>query len=335
LPRIASAVLIMRVIIFFFLLTTIASATFAQRDSLPPRKTYRSLITDTGNLNVLDSMVLAKQAAQKLAIDSVAMQYVRPPDANTTNKYIAEYLKEKLYHGRNFLDIPYKSKSMFGNGRIRFARDKWVIIVLLALLLYAALLNLIWNAEIKQVFHSFYSKRSLSQISGKEESTISAGAFIGLFVLFGLTFGLFLYQLASYKNVYYSISGLGLFLWLATIIVILFAAKFVVLKLLGFIFDAKNVVKEYIALLYLTYFNAAFVFLPVTLCFSLLAVVFIPVLLVIVFALLVVVFAWLYLRSSMNIISNIRFHKFYLFIYLCALEICPILILIKALKYNI
>ncbi|MES2429170.1 MAG: DUF4271 domain-containing protein, partial [Bacteroidota bacterium] len=29
---------------------------------------------------------------------------------------------------------------------------------------------------------------------------------------------------------------------------------------------------------------------------------------------------------------NFRFHKFYLFIYLCALEICPILILIKALN---
>jgi hypothetical protein len=325
----------MRVILLFLLLTATASATFAQGDSLTRRRTYKSLITDTGNLSVLDSMVLAAQARQKLAKDSVAMQYVRPPDANTTNRYIAAYLKEKLYHGHNFLDLSYKSKSKLGNGHIRYSRDKWVIIVLVALLLYAALLNLIWNAEIKQVFRSFYSKRNLSQISGKEESTISAGAFIGLFALFGLTFGLFLYQFASYKNVYYSVSGLGLFLWLATIIVILFAAKFLVLKVLGFIFDAKNIVKEYISLLYLTYFNAAFVFLPVTLCFSLLAAAFIPVLLVLVFVLLVVVFAWLYLRSSMNIISNIRFHKFYLFIYLCALEICPILILIKALKYNI
>ena len=325
----------MRVILIVLLLTITASATFAQRDSLPRRRTYRSLIADTGNLNVIDSMVLADAQRQKRAADSDAMQYVRMPDENTSNTYVTGYLQEKLYHGRTLLDIPYKSKSMYGNGHIRYARDKWIIIVLLALLLYAALLNLIWNAEIKQVFRSFYSKRSLSQLSGKEESTISAGAFIGLFALFGLTFGLFLYQLASYKNVYYSISGLGLFLWLATVIVILFAGKFLVLKMLGFIFDAKNVVKEYIALLYLTYFNAAFVFLPVTLCFSLLSAVFIPTLLAVVFVLLVVVFAWLYLRSSVNIISNIRFHKFYLFLYLCALEICPILILIKALKYNI
>lgn len=325
----------MRLIILFLLFTVTASAGFAQADSSPVRKTYRNHIIDTANMSVLDSVVAAERARQKYIADSIAMQYIRLPDSATINRQIAEYLKEKLYHGRTFLDIPYKSKSTLGDGHIRYSRDKWVIIVLLALLLYTAFLNLIWNAEIKQVFQSFYSKRSLSQTSGKEESTISAGAFIGLFILFGLTFGLFLYQLANYKNVYYSISGLGLFLWLSTIILVLFAAKFVVLKMLGFIFDAKNIVREYIALLYLTYFNAAFVFLPVTLCFSLLAAVFIPALIVVVFVLLVVVFAWLYLRSSMNIISNIRFHKFYLFIYLCALEICPILILIKALKYNI
>ena len=325
----------MRIIILLFLLTATASATFAQRDSLPVRRTYKSLVPDTGRLTLLDSMVKATKEREKFMADSIAMQYIRLPDANATNQYIAAYLKEKLYHGHNFLDLHYKSKSNFGNGRIRSSRDKWVIIALLGMLLYAAVLNLVWNAEIKQVFRSFYIKRSLSQISGKEESNISAGAFIGLFVLFGLTFGLFLYQLANYKNVYYSISGLGLFLWLSAIIVILFAAKFLVLKVLAFIFDAKNIVREYITLLYLTYFNAAFVFLPVTLCFSLLAAAFIPALIVVVFVLLAVVFTWLYLRSSVNIISNIRFHKFYLFIYLCALEICPILILIKALKYNI
>jgi hypothetical protein len=325
----------MRIILIFFLLTVTAFASFAQGDSVPVRRTYRSFIADTGNRSVLDSVVLATRAREKFIADSIAMQYVRPPDANTTNRYIAEYLKENLYQGRTFLDIPYKSRSTFGTGHVRFSRDKWVIIALLALLIYTALLNLVWNAEIKQVFRSFYSKRSLSQTSGKEESTVSAGAFVGLFVLFGFTFGLFLYQLASYKNVYYSLSGLGLFLWLSALVVILFAAKFLILKALGFIFNAKNIVQEYIALLYLTYFNAAFVFLPVTLCFSLLAATFIPILFIVVFVLLAGVFAWLYLRSSMNIISNIRFHKFYLFIYLCALEICPILILIKALKYNI
>ncbi len=322
----------MRFTIIYVLLFFTTSMAFAQRDSVPKRRTFRSLISDTSALNVLDSVALAMHAKEKLAADSAAMQYVRAPNPD---EYIAEFLRQKLYHGRNFLDLEYKSKSKVADGHVRYSRDRWIIIALLGLLLYTALLNLAWNAEIKQVFASFYGKRSLSQVSGKEESTLSSGAFLGLFILFGFTFGLFLYQFANYKNIYYSLSGPGLFLWLSALIVILFAAKFVILKALGFIFDAKNIVSQYISLLYLTYFNAAFVFLPVTVCFSLLAATLLPALMWVVFVVLAVVFAWLYLRSSVNIISNIRFHKFYLFIYLCALEICPILILIKALKYNI
>jgi hypothetical protein len=119
---------------------------------------------------------------------------------------------------------------------------------------------------------------------------------------------------------------------LSIVIITLFATKFLVLKFIGFVFDINKLVSEYITALSLTYFNITFVFLPVALCFSLISDQFIPYLLVVTLLLVVVIFVWQYLRSSVGIISNFRFHKFYLFIYLCALEICPILILIKALN---
>jgi len=155
--------------------------------------------------------------------------------------------------------------------------------------------------------------------------------------LFSLTLGLVLYQLTIYYNVNYSIyvnygiNGFQLFIWLSLIVSLLFAFKFIVLKFIGFVFDAGRLVSEYIAILNLTYFNIAFVLLSVAVCFSLLDNSAIPWLLRFTCGSIVVIFAWQYLRSSVNIISNFRFHKFYLFIYLCALEICPVLILIKAL----
>jgi hypothetical protein len=217
------------------------------------------------------------------------------------------------------------------HGHTRQTRDQWIITIIIGLLLYAALLNIVFNKNIKNVFLSFYSKRALVQAS-KDDAQINFWAFIGLFLLFGLTFGLFLYQLASYKGIYYSMGGFRLFTSFVLVILLLFAIKFLVLKFVGFIFDIQKQVTEYVSILYLTYFNIAFVFLPVTVCFSLLAVQFIPILLVIAIVLIAIIFTWLYLRSTVNIISNFRFHKFYLFVYLCALEICPILILIKALN---
>jgi len=182
------------------------------------------------------------------------------------------------------------------------------------------------------VFQSFYNKRSMLQ-AGKEDSPISVWTFIGLFLLFGFTFGIFLYLLTTgYYKVYYTISGFQLFMTLSLVIIMLFATKFLVLKFLGFIFDINKLVNEYISALSLTYFNITFVFLPVALCFSLIAEKYIIYLLGITLLLVVIIFVWQYVRSSVSIISNFRFHKFYLFVYLCALEICPILILIRALN---
>jgi hypothetical protein len=305
-------------------------AGYAQVDTTVRRHTVIAP-AQPGSMQVLDSVILATAIRKKFVEDSIAFQYIKYPDSTLSAQAARQYLREHLYHGNGFLDIPYTAKSTLRTGHTRQTRDQWIITIIIGLLLYTAILNIALNKDIKNVFLSFYSKRALVQAS-KDDTQINFWAFVGLFLLFGLTFGLFLYQLASYKGIYYSISGFRLFISLVLIILLLFAGKFLVLKFVGFIFDIQKVVTEYVSVLYLTYFNIAFVFLPVTVCFSLLAAIFIKPLLIVALILIVIIFTWLYLRSSVNIISNFRFHKFYLFVYLCALEICPILILIKALN---
>jgi len=323
----------MRLIVCCFLfLTAFCSAVCAQQvqqQIIPQSSTTLPPLQKP--ISVLDSVVLATKVHQKFVADSIAMQYIKAPDSALNRQFIERTLKENLYTGKYFLDIPAKSKSTLMEGHPRQTRDQWVIVLLLGLLVYTGLLNIFLNKDVKTVLQSFYSKRIVTQAS-KEEGYINFWSFVGLFLLFGFTFGLFLYQLANYNNIYYRISGVRLFVSLSFIIIALFAVKFVALKILGFIFDINKLVTEYVSVLYLTYFNIAFVFLPVAICFSLLDAKFVPYLLAIAVALIVIIFTWLYLRSSVNIISNFRFHKFYLFIYLCALEICPVLILIKALN---
>ena len=320
----------MRFIALFFLFVIGWSAGYAQNDTL--NTLDNSLTTQRpAQMPLLDSVILATKQRQAFIEDSLKFQYIKYPDGAVNRQYVEQFMHDNMYHGRQFLDIPFRSKTILRDGHIRQTRDQWIITIIIGLVLYTAILNIIMNKDLTNVFLSFYSKRVLSH-AGKEEGQINFWAFVGLFLLFGLTFGLFLYQLAAYKNIYYSISGFRLFISLSFIIILLFAMKFLVLKAVGFIFDIQKLVSEYISVLYLTYFNIAFVFLPVAVCFSLLAAQYIPVLLAVAVILIVIIFTWLYLRSSVNIISNFRFHKFYLFIYLCALEICPILILIKALN---
>lgn len=312
--------------------TLLVSEAYAQQD-LSTAQSQDTSLSNTKNerLPLLDSVAQAIQAREQFVSDSLSGIYIRPADSLRHNQLVDSLFKKYLYKGYGFLDIPSTSKSLLREGRSRETRDRWVIGIIIALLLYTAALNLFMSKDFESVWQSFYNKRMLNQVS-REDGLINSWAFIGLFLLFGLTFGLFLYQLAAYRHVFYSISGIQLFISLSFIIITLFAVKFLILKFVGFVFNINKLVSEYLSVLYLTYFNIAFVFLPVAVCFSLLAGQLIPYILVIALILIVIIFIWQYLRSSVNIISNILFNKFYLFVYLCALEICPILILIKALN---
>ena len=321
----------------FLLLLWSCSAVFAQQDSVIAGNSARRATTvRKGGTSVLDSVAAAMQARKVFVADSIAMRYIHAPDSATTREFTDSLLAHTsyIYKGYGFLDMPSKSKGLVRDGHSRPLRDPWIISIIVGLLLYTAALNIGLNKDVTYVLQSFYSKRVLSQ-AGKEEGFVSSWAFLGLFLLFCLTCGLFLYQLAAYKSVYYVVSGTRLYVSLTVIIVVLFALKFLALKFLGFVFDMNRLVSEYLNILHLTYFNLAFIFLPVVVCFSLLGSRYVPALLTITVIITVVIFVWQYLRSSVNIISTFRFHKFYLFTYLCALEICPVLILIKALNIRI
>ncbi|WP_183563240.1 DUF4271 domain-containing protein [Mucilaginibacter sp. SP1R1] len=327
----------MRLLTWCFLLVLWScSAVFAQQDSTvrsPELKpTIRSI--RTGGASLLDSVAAAMQARKLFVADSISMRYLRAPDEAVNKEFVDSLLAHTLYKGYGFLDIHSRSKGLVKDGHNRPLRDPWIIGIIIGLLLYTALLNMALNKDVSYVFQSFYSKRVLSQ-AGKEEGFVSSWAFLGLFLLFCLTCGLFLYQLAAYNGVYYIVGGSRLYISLTIIIVTLFALKFLVLKFLGFVFDINRLVSEYLNILHLTYFNLAFIFLPVVICFSLLGNRYVPILLTVTLIITVIIFIWQYLRSSVNIISTFRFHKFYLFTYLCALEICPILILIKALNIRV
>ncbi len=325
----------MRVVLFCLLFTGLCKFGFARQDSAAiysqPDTFYHKRVPSAAQ-QLLDSVAAAQRARDAFMADSVAMLYIRQPDSTRRNQFVDLMLKTQTYKGYGFLAMPATAKqSLVREGHYRRTRDRGIILIIVSLITYAALLNRAVNKDIINVVQSFYSKRVLSQVS-KEDGLFSSWAFIGLFLLFGLTFGLFLYQISSYYEIFYRVSGIQLFILLSLLIIAIFAVKLLILKFIGFIFNISKMVSEYITILCLTYFNITFVFLPVALCFSLLAAKFIPYVLMLALVIVVIIFIWQYLRSSVNIISTFQFPKFYLFIYLCALEICPILILIKALN---
>ncbi|MDF2431333.1 MAG: hypothetical protein JWP44_964, partial [Mucilaginibacter sp.] len=312
------------VLCFLFILFW-RSECYAQPDSLSAKQNQSSVSTPTQPIDTILRDSITKAYQQELIADSVTNFYLQP-DPSRKSQLVNEILKNDLSFIYSFSSPHKKQKTIFRGGQPREAREQWVIGAIIGLLMYIAFLNLFLGKDLLIVIQSFYNKHALSHLD-KEGGIISSWAFIGLFILFSLAFGLVLYNLTVYYNVLYysftgySITGFQLFISLSVVIGLLFAVKFLVLRFIGFVFNINSVIRQYIAILNLTYFNIAFVLLFIAICFSLMANRFIPVLLIFTLGAIAVIFGWQYLRNSVNIISNFRFHKFYLFIYLCALEI--------------
>ena len=281
--------------------------------------------------HLLDSVAAATIARQKFASDSLSMLYIQRPDPLRKNQFVESMMKDHVYKGYGFLDIKKRSNKDLGTGLARKSHDNWIIAVVVCILLYTAFLRLTLTMDINTIVQSFYNKQ-LSAPPDNDNKMLSIWAFLGLLLLFGLTFGLFLYQLSAYYQVYYPVGGFALFISFSAIIIFLFCLILLLLKLIGFVFAINQVVDRYIAILCFTYFAIAFIFLPVIVCLCLITAQLIPIILFMAMLLSGAILVWLYLRNSLIIISNVHFSKLYLFVYLCALEICPILILMKALN---
>lgn len=267
--------------------------------------------------------------------DSLSMLWIKTPDPGRENRFRDSLFKANLVTNLNFSEWESrfkKSEQQYDAGKLRKKGELWVIaFVLVSLILFAILRHMFFN-ELSAIIHAFFSNRVLGQIN-KEEKFFNSWPFVFLYLLFGFTIGMFLYQCGKYFQLSYSYSGFQWFLRLSMIVIGVFTLKVILLKFLGFLFDSAKLVKEYISILFLSYFNAALLFLPIVIAFSLTPTRFAPYYIYLSFVLIFFIVFFQFTRAISNILSSYKFPKLYLILYLCALEICPILVLIKALRF--
>ena len=286
-----------------------------------------------------DSASLIRQKAYRDSVqairDSLSMAWIKKPDPGRPNPFLDSLIS--LYKVEKFDFAAWAAKfkkkdTRYDEGKPRPYRETWVLVVILFLVLFFALIRYFFPAELSTIVHAFYSNQTLSRVN-KEDTLFSSWPFVFLYLLFGLIIGIYLYLSGKYLELSYANEGFDLFIFLSVIVIGLFTAKIIVLRILGFLFDVKRMVREYVSVLYLSYFNAAILFLPVVIAFSLTSYRYAGIYSYIGISLLIIIFIVQFLRAGTNILSNYKFPKVYLIIYLCALEFCPLIILFKALGY--
>ncbi|SFG63925.1 DUF4271 domain-containing protein [Pedobacter insulae] len=211
-------------------------------------------------------------------------------------------------------------------------RDLWIVASIAFLLILFAVLKNFFDKQLTLLVQSFFSNRILANVN-KEENLFTSWQFLLLFIHFGFTIGLFFYLVGRHKELSFVKDGFSAFISISIAILILYALKIVVLKMLGFFFKVQKPINEYVSILYLTYFNASFLFMPLVIAFALSPAPYGKFYMATAIVLLLIIFVFQMIRAGFTILSQNRFSKVYLLLYFCTLEICPILILIKAIGF--
>ena len=287
---------------------------------------HQAYLTDSIN-NSRDSI--------KAIQDSLSFIWIRKPDPNRPNRFLDSVLQRYTVKNLDFIawgkQFPRK-QSRYDEGKVRNKGQIWVLSFIVLLILLFALIKRIFNKELQIIVESFYNNRILSQIN-KEDSLFSSWPFVFLYILFGFTVGMFLYLCGKYFGIEYQYNGFQWFIILSLLVIALFTLKIIVLRLIGFLFDKQRITREYISILYLSYFNIAIIYLPIVAAFSLTPSRFATLYIYGAIIVFVFVFAFQFIRAGTNILLNYRLPKVYIILYLCALEICPLIILMKVLRF--
>ncbi len=223
-----------------------------------------------------------------------------------------------------------KTKNHYQLGNPRPKGNVIFLGIVLITLIIMAILKFSFAKQFTAIVMAFVSKRGLANIN-KEESLLNSWPLLLLFLLFGLILGMFLYLVARHYQLYQAESGLKFLFGASAFVMLLLGLKLIFLRLLGLLFNLQKPVNEYISILYLSYFNISLLFLPLIVAFALSPVGYANLYIALGCGLIALVFIVQVFRIYTTILSNNKFSKVHLLLYFCALEICPILILIKAI----
>lgn len=205
----------------------------------------------------------------------------------------------------------------------------WLMIVIILCIMILGYLFSAFNSRFVLVLKSLVQNRAVEQFS-REEYSLSHPASIFLSINFLLAVSLFLLLVLTPMDGILRID-LTLFSFIKIVLLVfaIYAAKIFVIRLVGFIFDREAVAREYIFLVYLVSQAAGVAMIPV-----IVFVAYAPEWLSeISFYLGIAILAASYiLRIAKGILANLsggHMSAIYLLLYLCTLEILPVLFAYK------
>jgi hypothetical protein len=210
------------------------------------------------------------------------------------------------------------------------ASPDWFFPILLGVFLIYAALRVFYTRFFGQMLRAFVNNNLTNQIV-RDENVLVQRASIYLSIVFNVILALFLYLVSIRLG--WELGGIGpgfvRFLFFSILVSATYALKFLILKISGWLFGADRETAIYIFNIFLINNILGIALMPLI---ALLAYNPVPGILILVRCGVILISAAYLYRISRGILAGISmpgFSPLYLFLYLCTLEIAPLLVLIR------
>lgn len=200
--------------------------------------------------------------------------------------------------------------------------------LLLGVCFLLAIIRFGFGKYFSDLFRAFFSP-TLSQRQLKEQLYQMPFPAFALNVFFAISGGIYLYLILLHTDYLSSKEPTYLTILFIVLLMVVYATKYIVLRICGWLFGFRELMDNYIFTLFLINKILGVVLLPIIVILAFSLPFLSDIVLYISFIFIVLLFIYRYIRTFPMMKSSMAINKFHFFLYLCGLEIAPILIIGK------
>jgi hypothetical protein len=210
------------------------------------------------------------------------------------------------------------------------SRDESMFYFLCALLFYFGFIRIAFMKYLDNL-NTLFFRVTMRQQQIRDQVLQSPLPSLLLNILFIISTGLFLSFVADYYNIVPGMNRWLLLFYCCLLLTAIYLGKFIMLKTIGWMFNIRMATDTYIFIVFLVNKMMGIYLLPALLFMAFAKGAFLTVLITLTYFFIVVLFIYRFIIAYRPVRNEIKLSRFHFFIYLCAFEIAPLLLIYKVL----
>jgi Domain of unknown function (DUF4271) len=212
--------------------------------------------------------------------------------------------------------------------KLRRPPDQWMVYTFLIIVLLYVLIKNVYNKTLSIIFQAYWNDRAISQFT-RDDNFFKLRNTLLYFLLFSIVYGLLIKYILNELAINLEPNELKEFLLITGSVMAFYVSKFMLMKFAGYLFSIQKLMSGYLSIISISNFIYSLFIIPFLILYYYIPNEYEAWVLYLTLILFCFNTIYKYLRTGSFIINNFQFPKFYLFLYLCSLEIMPLLIIYK------